>query len=163
MIIEKVIGKIEDFDVEDLSIDRVMLDHYDMDKPHQKLRSESGETVAVSLPHGEKLFGGAVLYKDDNKMIAVDLVEEDAIEIRPSGNLQWAKAAYNIGNMHQQAYLNDDCIVVPYDAVLENMLKGIGVEYIRCRRKLTGEKANHVVGSHGHSHGHPHHHTHEYE
>ena len=37
MIIEKVIGKIEDFDVEDLSIDRVMLDHYDMDKPHQKL------------------------------------------------------------------------------------------------------------------------------
>lgn len=160
MIVEKILGRIEDYKAEDLKTDWVMLDHFDLGKPHQKLKSEGGETVAVSLPHGEHLFCGAVLYKDEEKIIAVDLIPEDALEIRPEGNLQWAKAAFNIGNMHHPAYLHEDCIVIPYDPILDNLLKGIGVKYERCRRKLTGQKANHVVGGHSHSHDHGHHHHH---
>ena len=87
MIVEKIIGTIEDFKQENLKTDRILLDHDDMNKPHQKLKSESGQTVAVSLPHGENLFCGAVLYKDSEKIIAVDLVEEDVLEIRPEGNI----------------------------------------------------------------------------
>lgn len=160
MIVEKILGTIEDYASENLKIDRVLMDHYDLGKPHQKLKSEAGETVAISLPHGEHLFCGAVLYKDEEKIIAVDLIPEDALEIRPEGNLQWAKAAFNIGNMHHPAYLHEDCIVIPYDAILEHLLKGIGVNYVRCERKLTGQKANHVVGGHSHSHDHGHHHHH---
>ena len=48
-IIEKILGDIQVFDTEKLTIDRVLLDHYDMAKPHQKLRTESGDVVAVSL------------------------------------------------------------------------------------------------------------------
>lgn len=157
MIVEKVIGKLEEFDQGKRRLDKVLLDHDNMSKPHQKLKSEAGETVAVSLPHGEHLFCGAVLYEDSEKIIAVDLVPEDVLEIRPKGNLQWAKTAFNIGNMHHPAYLHEDCIVIPYDGIVENLLKGIGVPYTRCVRKLDGERANHVVG--GHSHGH-HHGTH---
>lgn len=167
MIIEKIVGKVQDFEAENLKTDKVVLDHYDMGKPHQKLVSESGEKIAVSLPHGENLFCGAVLYKDDEKIIAVDLKPEDALEIRPDGNRQWAKTAFNIGNMHHPAYIYDDCIVIPYDAIIENLLKAIGVAYRRCERKLDGEKANHVVGGHdhhhSHDHGHHHHHHHNQE
>lgn len=167
MIIEKIVGKVQDFEKENLKTDRVILDHYDMGKPHQKLVSESGEKIAVSLPHGENLFCGAVLYKDDEKIIAVDLKPEDALEIRPDGNRQWAKTAFNIGNMHHPAYIYDDCIVIPYDVIIENLLKAIGVAYRRCERKLDGEKANHVVGGHdhhhSHDHGHHHHHHHNQE
>lgn len=163
MIIEKVLGSIQEFETENLKIDRVMLDHYDMSKPHQKLKSESGEIVAVSLPHGEHLFCGAVLYKDDEKIIVADLIPEDVLVIRPSGNLQWAKTAFNIGNMHHPAYLHEDCIVIPYDAIMENLIKGIGVPYERCERQLSGEKANHVVGGHSHSHSHGHSHEHGHE
>lgn len=165
MIVEKILGTLRDFEKEDLKIDKVLLDHYDMEKPHQKLKSRDGSTVAVSLDHGERLFCGAVLYRDEEKLIAVDLLPEDALEIRPRGNLEWAKIAFNIGNMHHPAYLNEDCIVTPYDAVLEAMLNKAGADCRRCRRQLTGERANYgASGGHHHHHGHgegvPHTHSH---
>ena len=160
MIVEKIIGTIEDFKQENLKTDRILLDHDDMNKPHQKLKSESGQTVAVSLPHGENLFCGAVLYKDSEKIIAVDLVEEDVLEIRPEGNIQWAKAAFNIGNMHHPAYIHRDCICISYDSILEKMMGQMGISCERKMRKLDGHRANHVVGGHTHSHTHGHHHHH---
>ena len=83
MIIEKIIGSIADFQHEGLETDKVLLDHHDMERSHQKMISEGGEKLAVSLDHGEKLFRGAVLYKDEKKMIVVDMIPEDALEIRP--------------------------------------------------------------------------------
>lgn len=163
MIIETILGNLEEMNTEELKIDRVLLDHYDMTKPHQKLKSEGGAVVAVSLPHGQQLFCGAVLYKDMERIIAVDLLPEDVLEIHPKGNLQWGKTAFNIGNMHHPAYLHEDCIVIPYDGIIETMLKGIGVEYKRCNRKLDGERANHVIGGHSHHHNHNHSHHHEQE
>lgn len=156
IIIEKLLGRAEDFNIEELEVDKVMLDCHDMAKPHQKLKTGNGEMIAVSLEHGENMFCGAVLYKDDKKIIVVDLMPEDALEIYPKGNLQWAKTAFNIGNMHHPAYLSDDHIIIPYDPVLESILKGIDVEYVRCMKQLTGEKAGIVVG--GHTHRHTHHH-----
>lgn len=159
MIVEQILGSLQDFETENLRVDKVLLDHFDMTKPHQRLKSEEGTTVAVSLPRGEHLFCGAVLYKDEEKIIAVDLLPEDVLEIRPEGNLQWAKTAFNIGNMHHPAYLQEDCILIPYDGILENLLKGIGVSYSRCRKKLEGERASHVVGGHSHDHHHSHDHS----
>jgi len=152
MIIEKILGKVQDFDLTDLTVDKVLLDHYDMAKPHQKLKTEKGEKIAVSLPHGENMFAGAVLFRDDEKLIYVDLLPEKVLVIRPSGNMQWAKAAFNIGNMHHAAYLHEDCIVVPYDAIIENLIKGIDVDCETCMRKLDGQRAGHVVGGHSHHH-----------
>jgi len=146
IIIEKLVGKLQDFETEGLKVDRVLLDHYDMAKPHQKLTTESGEKIAVSLPYGESMFAGAVLYEDGKNIIYADLIPEDVLVIRPEGNMQWAKAAFNVGNMHHPAYIHEDCIVVPYDAIIENLIKGIGVDYERCKRKLDGQRAGHVVG-----------------
>ena len=145
MIVEKIIGDARDFQGEDLKIDKVYLDYLGMGKPHQKLTAESGEKIAISLDHGEHLFCGAVLYKDSERMIVVDMLPEDVLEIRPEGNRQWAKTAFNIGNMHHPAYLYDDCIRIPYDGILENLMKSIGVAYTRCERKLDGEKAAQTV------------------
>ncbi len=156
IIIGKILGNIREFDTAGLTVDKVLLDHYAMAKPHQKLKTESGHVMAVSLEGSERLYDGAVIYKDQQKVVFTELLPEDVLEIRPQGNLQWGKAAFNMGNMHHPAYLHDDCIVVPYDAIIENLLQGIGVEYIRCKRKLDGMRAGHVIA--GHSHGHHHHH-----
>lgn len=163
IIIEKILGKIEDFETEGLITDKVLLDHYDMEKPHQKLKTESGMVLAVSLGSSHKLFSGAVIYKDKERLVVTELLPENVLVIRPVGNREWAKTAFNIGNMHHPAYLHDDCIVIPYDAIMESLLKGIGVAYTRCERQLTGERANHVVGGHSHSHGsHGHSHSHDH-
>ena len=158
MIADKIIGRIEDFEDSGLRIDSVVLDHYDMAKPHQKLVSREGTVIGLSLSHGEHLYCGAVIYRDEEKIIAADLQPEDALDIRPEGNIQWAMAAFNIGNMHQSAYLYEDRILVPYDPIMENLIKNIGVAYTRCTCKLDGQRAglaaDHSHSQHGHMHSH---------
>ena len=56
MIIDRITGKLSDYENSGLRVDRVMLDHYDMAKPHQKLRSQDGTVIGLSLEHGEHLF-----------------------------------------------------------------------------------------------------------
>ena len=79
MIIDRIIGKLSDYENSGLRVDRVMLDHYDMAKPHQKLRSQDGTVIGLSLDHGEHLFCGAVIYADDEKLIVADLIPEDVL------------------------------------------------------------------------------------
>lgn len=159
MLVEKILGKVDEYG-KDLKIDYVVLDHFELAKPHQKAISNAGETIAISLPHGESLFYRAVLYEDEEKIIAVDLALEDVIKIKPSNTLEWAGAAYNIGNMHSQAYFTEECILVPYDASLERMVKNLGVPFEKTTEKLLGIRANTFTSGEGHSHGHGHEHHH---
>lgn len=157
MIVEKILGSVKAFENEHVKIDWIRVEHHAMEKPHQKLKTEAGKMVAVSLPRGEHLFDGAVLYKDSETIIALGLKPEDVLEIHPEGALQWAKAAYNIGNMHHPAYLLEEGILSPYDGMVEKMLQQMGVPYERRTRTLDGQRANYVTGSHSHSHSHVHH------
>lgn len=165
ILVEKILGRFEDFDVDELEIDRVSMVHYELVKPHQRIKSQKGKDLAISLSQGEQLFYGAVLYEDGQQIIVVDLVPEEVLEIHPRGNIQWAQVAFNIGNMHQPAYLQEDCILIPYDNVMERLVRALNVGYKKCQRKLTGLRANITVGSehsHGHSHEHAHGHSHEH-
>lgn len=155
MVIERILGRLEDFQTEGMTIDRVWLDHHTLAKPHQKLKTESGMELAVSLPHGEHLYWEAVIYKDDTRLVVIDLVPEDVIEVRPEGTLEWGKAAFNIGNMHHPAYLSEETILIPYDGIIENMIQSMGIKCRRMELPLKGIRANHVHG-HGHTHSHDH-------
>lgn len=160
IIIDKVLGHLSELQVGPRKLDPVLLHHDQLEKPHQKVTSIGGLTLGISLEAGNKLFGGAVLWLDDDKVVYVDLVEEDLLEVIPSGNLEWAKVAYNIGNLHQPAYLYEDCIRIPYDESLERMLLRLGVTYTRKIAKLDGQRANaQAVHSTGHAHS-PTHHDH---
>lgn len=164
MIIEKTAGNLNDLAIGNRRIDPVLMDHYDLTKPHQRVKSQGGMDLAISLPRGEHLFAGAVLYQDEKKVVVVELLPEDVLEIRPAGTLEWGKAAFNIGNMHHPAYLLEDCILVPYDAIIERLMTSMEISCQRCNRKLEGQRANHVHGGHTHSHTHGEHtHTHEQE
>ena len=160
MIVEKIIDRIEETDIGNRSLDLVLLDHLDLTRPHQKVKTQEGKTVAISLPLGEQLYKGAVLYSDEEEIIAVDLLEEDVFEIKPKGNIEWARVAFNIGNMHQPAYVTENDICIPFDPVMERMFRSLNVEYSRKKRKLDGLRANVSISSAGHHHSHEHTHNH---
>ena len=175
MRIEKTLGHLEELSPDGRQVDYLYLDHYDLNKPHQRVTTQGGRELAISLPHGQQLFPGAVLYADDSLIIAVDLLEEDVYVVQPVGNLQWARVCFNIGNMHQPAYLTDEDVCVPYDPVLERIFRVLGVKFQRTRRKLDGQRAGIAAGT-DHSHGpgdghqhppgaadHHHHHHHHHE
>lgn len=147
---------------EGCAIDLALLSHDQLQRPHQKAKTEGGRELMISLERGQNLYCGAVLYREEGLIIAVDMPEEKVFEIRPRTTMEWAKAAFNIGNMHQSAYLYPDCIRIPYDYVLENMVKALGVEYAVTEKKLDGMRPN-VSPGHSHHHDHEHDHGHDHK
>ena len=177
MVIEKIVRKLSDISFNEMQgreIDIVQLDHFDIAKPHQKLKSKGGRTFGLSLEQGETLMPGDVVFEDNGIIVVIEMIEEDVLEITPVNNLEWGRAAFNIGNMHQSAYVYNDCIRIPYDYIMESLLTNLGVRIERKMAKLDGIKANVTVKEHGgavnahahthtHTHTHSHDHTHEHE
>ena len=157
MIIEKITGNLDEIEIGNRSVDLVVLDHHDLSRPHQKVTTQHGKILGISLARGEHLFKGAVLFSDEKEIIAIELSEEDVFEIRPKGSIEWARVGFNIGNMHQAAYVSENDICIPYDPVMEKMIHSLGVEYHRKTRKLDGIRANVSILSSGHDHSHDHH------
>ncbi len=161
MLIEKILCHINDITLEQRSLtkDLVLLDHYDMEKPHQKIYSAGGVELSVSLPKGQQLHVGAVLFMDETKMIVVDLKEEDVLEVFPKGEEQWGIAGFNIGNMHQSCYFTEDSILLSYDPLVERLIQSMEIPFKRELRKLEGKRPNVSTHSHQHSHAHKDGHT----
>ncbi len=161
MIIDKILGNLNNYKIEGKEIDYVELDHFDMAKPHQKVKAKSGRVFPVSLEKGEILKKGDVIFEDEKTVVVMEMAFEDVIEVTPKNNMEWGRAAFNIGNMHQSAYIYDDKIRIPYDYIMESLLKNLGVSFERKSAKLDGIKANVSVKEHsgqGHSHSHSHSH-----
>lgn len=155
MLIEKIIGKIEDYDLSQYLTDCVVLNHEELTKPHQKVISKAGREIAISLPVGETLYVNAVLYADDNMILYVDAAEEEVLEIYPKNNLEWARSAFNIGNMHHPAYIKENSIITPYDPSIERIFKTLEIKYERRIASLDGTRANvSQVQNHDHCHNH---------
>ena len=161
MIIESILGNITEYAVGDRRLEKVVLDRDGLSKPHQKLKTQSGESFGLSLPHGAALSPGDVIFADEDRVIAVELAPEDALVIRPEGQMQWARAAYNIGNMHQRAFIQEDCIITPYDAILQSIMQKLHVPCERTVCPIDGVRAN-VSQSEGHHHHHHHDHDHDH-
>lgn len=153
IIVEKVLGKSEDFDFSSLvAVDKVFFDHESLRKGHQRINTESGREIMISLEHGEALFCGAVLYRDDEVVVIADMPEEDVIEFMPRDNIEWSRVAYNIGNMHNPAYLYEDCILTIYDESLKRLAEALDIPWRRCMRKLDGLRAGESIRGMKHSH-----------
>lgn len=153
IIVEKILGRRHPDDGMDGQTDPVAMTHDQLQKNHQLAISRDGRRLGISLDENEKLFDGAILWQDGPVTVAVVLQEEDVLEVRPFGNEEWARVAFNIGNMHHAAYLYPTYIRIPYDPIVERMLESLGTPVIRKMAKLDGERANAPAGhSHGHSH-----------
>ncbi len=158
MIIEHLLGKLDDFQTEGKAVEKVLLDRDGLSRPHQKVKTLEGETFALSLPHGEHLFPGAVIYEDEKRIVAIELAAEDALAILPKTQMEWTRAAYNTGNMHAPAYIQETCILSPYDAILESVMQRLGIACERRHCPIDGVRAAaaQAPGHHHHHHGHGH-------
>lgn len=161
MIIENVLGNINEIELKGRKKEKILMDHYDLTKTHQKVKTETGEVFAISLEPGQFLEAGTAIFADDDRVIYIELLPEKCLVVRPKGNVQWARAAFNIGNMHQAAYIQEDCIVVAYDEILESVVHKLGVDCKCEEREISGIRANVSRGESQHHHSHHDHHHHE--
>ena len=127
--------------------DRVLLDHHERHRRRFMLTTVSGAEFLLDLETAVALRGGDGLRLDEGGVILVEAAPEQLLEITSPNPLRLLKAAWHIGNRHTPSELTAGAIYLAYDHVLEQMLRGLGVEVKTVTRPFEPERGAY------HSHG----------
>lgn len=93
-----------------------------------RARLASGEQVALKLRRGETLRGGDLLAAPNGGAIEVAAAPEKVLHVVCSSSLELARAAYHLGNRHAAVQLGQGFLRIIEDAVLEELLRGLGAK-----------------------------------
>jgi urease accessory protein len=121
---------------------------------------ESGRQIALALPRGHVLRGGALLLAEDGSVIGVRAADEELSVVRSSDPGALVRAAYHLGNRHVALQIEDGALCYLHDHVLDEMLRGLGLEPRVEQRPFEPEAGAYGRGGHHHEHGVEHHHHH---
>lgn len=118
--------------------DLIRLDWEARQKCRQRLRTEAGCEIGLTLPTGTCLSPGDVLYRDTDVEIVVEGEPEKVFVLRPEKREAFGLVCYQIGNLHRPIGFDDGAILVPYEPVLEKQLTRLGFTYTVEERIFTG-------------------------
>lgn len=149
MIVESIQGNIANLTQEEkqMHIEKVYLENSDLVKRIQRVTTDHGTEIGILLNQPIDLQYGDILYRDENNMIIIDVNSEDIIAIKPRSLKEMGDIAHQLGNRHLPAQFTDTEMLVQYDYLVEDLLKGLGIPYEREARKVN-QAFKHI----GHSH-----------
>lgn len=132
---------------------RLQLSYDERVKQRLATMSVDGQAVAILLPRGSVLRDGALLAGDDGALARIEAAPEPVIRVTADDPLALLRAVYHLANRHVPAQLAIDHALIEPDAVLEAMLRGLGVhvEHIEAPFHPEGG-AYHGEHHHGPSH-----------
>ena len=123
MIFERVLGNVENTNVDGCHVEKVYLNNEEMLKRIIRVTSDHGNDYGISLSQGEKLRDGDILMNDWYNVVVVKFNSEDVLVIKPKDMNQMGKIAHEIGNKHLPAQFIDETMIIQYDSVVEETLK----------------------------------------
>jgi len=112
---------------------------------------ESGEEVAVFTVRGTVLRDGDLLTGEDRRVIRVVAAPEPTYLVRCGDAHTLLRCAFHLGNRHTQAQVGDGFLRIRADAVLKEMLLGLGASVSEEMAAFEPE-AGAYGGGHGHHH-----------
>ncbi|MGG5738266.1 MULTISPECIES: urease accessory protein UreE [Bacillus cereus group] len=139
MIIEKInnnVCNMNDFSNTKKHLDKILISSELLLKRVQKLFSESGFEIGVSLDNGETLKNGDILYEDEHRIVYIEVLPEEVIVITPTSIKEMGIIAHNLGNRHLPAQFDEGCMILANDYLVEELLKKEGVPYQKEHRVL---------------------------
>lgn len=151
MIIEQIVTHLDEINPETLQgrhLEKVYMESSDLVKRVQRVVTDHGREIGISLKEHKELSAGDVIYMDDHDIIVIDVVPDDVLVIRPNSLQQMGDIAHKIGNRHLPAQFEGDEMLTQYDYLVEELLKELKVPYTREERQVK-QAFRHV----GHSHG----------
>jgi urease accessory protein len=107
-----------------------------------------GEEVALLLERGNVLRGGDCLRADDGRVLQVAAADEDLLEVCGDGAAATARIAYHLGNRHCAVEIGDGWLRFAADAVLADMVRGLGAEPRPVRAPFEPERGDYGGGHH---------------
>jgi len=127
-------------------VERVVLASGDLAKARQRVKTDAGREIGISLPHGAALKDGDVLHLDADCAIVVQQAEEDLLWLQPRSPEEFGFMGYQVGNLHRAAMINHHGIAVLYDKAIEALAQRLRVHTLRAPGKFCPGQ------SEGHSH-----------
>jgi urease accessory protein len=139
-------------------MDRIVLPHDGRHRRRVTMRTEGDLVFLLDLPEATRLMHGDGLVLEDGRIIEVVAAEEPVVEISARDAHHLARIAWHLGNRHLPTEILPDRLRIVPDAVIEEMVRGLGGTVRRVEARFEPEGGAYGV-AHGH-HGDDHHHDH---
>ncbi len=129
MLVKNIITSIEDRDFSDYKIDYLPLEWYELNKRVQrKVTSLSTDISLKFLSESVMLKQGDVLHIDQETKtaIVVSVLSCEIIVLSPQTMLEMATICYEIGNKHMPLFINNNELLLPFEAPMYKWLQSAG-------------------------------------
>lgn len=128
-------------------LEKVYLPSDELVKRIQRVVTDHGKELGISLREQKDLIHGDILYMDDHSLIVVEVMPDDVLVIEPRSLREMGDIAHKLGNRHLPAQFEGDQMLVQYDYLVEDLLRESGIPHSR-QKKSVKKAFRHV----GHSH-----------
>ncbi|MFJ7935339.1 urease accessory protein UreE [Sporosarcina sp. NPDC096371] len=162
MLITKIIGNIgSEEEIAGKKTEWLELDWEELNKRILRRETDQGTDIALSLEHHDEdhhddhdhdhdhdhghhhhhdehqaLQYGDILFEDDKRRIAVRTKMEPVIVISPKNMTEMGKTAFELGNRHTPALIEENEVIVRADHTLNKLLDEVGVAYETTERRF---------------------------
>ncbi|MDR3515563.1 MAG: urease accessory protein UreE [Azospirillaceae bacterium] len=152
----------------DQAVDRLVLPFDERHRRRFRFTAEHGLDVLLDLDRAVVLNDGDGLVLDDGTVVLVRAAAEPLLEIRGCRAGDLVRFAYHVGNRHLPAQIAADRVLIRFDAVIRDMLAGLGAQLAAVSAPFTPEpgayddQGHHDHDHHGSDHHGSDHHDHDH-
>ncbi len=107
-------------------IDNVVLDYDNRHRRRIALTTDGGIEFLLDLPEVPSLKDGDALMLEDGRLIAVKAAPERLLEITYTDPVHLARISWHLGNRHLATEIREQRILIRYDHVIADMVRGLG-------------------------------------
>lgn len=132
----------------------VTLDHAERHLRRKKLTLDHGEAIMVDLPKAIQLSGGDGLLLENGDIVEIIAAEQKLFKIEARDPLHLSQLCWHLGNRHRPSEIQSGCILIEADAVLRNMLEGLGAIITEVTAPFQPVRGAYHDNSHHHGHDH---------
>lgn len=134
MIVNEILGNLDNFDLKDKKIDFANISNDDRVKKVLRVKSDKGVEIGINVE--DEIKDGDILAILDDSVVVVKILPTDVLEISPKNLKEMGIIAHNIGNRHTPAIFEEDLMIIEPDSLIEEFLKNQNVKYKKTKRVL---------------------------
>ena len=142
----------------DEAADTITLDETARHRRRMAMVTDGGIAFLLDLPEAMLLVEGAAIVLDDGRLIAVKSKPEPLMKVRGRDARHLLALAWQIGNRHLPAEIQEGFILLRQDHVIAEMLQGLGATVTELEATFDPEGGAYARqgdmqhSSHGHDH-----------
>jgi len=135
------------------------LDSSDRHLRRKLMTTDQGIEIMVDLPKPVLLADGDALVLEDGRTIRIIAAKEELYQVT-AGTVPLRHLAWQLGNRHLAAQIDEERILIRRDHVIRAMLEGLGASVTEVVERFQPVHGAYHSHDHGDAPGHAHHHYH---